>query len=837
MRNWIGMTALIIGLTAVNAHAKPEAFEIGSHNVSELPKGKEADGIIGDFILRNDTVVALISGNKPMRKANMGTMWNAVTPGCLYDLTYLNEDNDQLVVFMPSNQQGPVSYIRIVNDGSSGDAAEIEVVVTAAGNDGLYKRHLYRIRDGWKGVAVITTLKNESLETKPFSTNDSWTRLSDVQTTNGIFSADAVDPAAKVGYAFSWLNVTEFTPPANTLQLEPGQEVTFARAFAIGRSPADAWGLVSSVMNPYGTLNATVKDSRSNAISTAAVSVPIGENKLNAYPNENGEIELRLPPGEYKLAVFDHGRGTVESTVTIREGETTNAAVEMKRASAVSFTIRDAENQDIPCKAQFIGINGTKSPHLGPNNRAHGCLDQYHSETGKFTVKLEPGEYRIIVTRGIEFDHFEKEIKLDEGETENVSAKLTRVVDTTGWISTDFHNHSTPSGDNTCGTLDRIINIAAEHLEFNPTTEHNRLFDWTPYINELGLDDEMTTIPGMELTGGNQHFNSFPFEVHPYQQDGGAPVWEFDPRVNAINLRNYQGFMQERWIQVNHPDMVRDFVDVNLDGIRDGGYKGFAELIDAAEIVNKGGSTAKVTLLANSPLWLSRDVDGSERVQYNREFIWLQLLNMGHRYVNVAVSDAHAVHGNGVGGWRMFVPSSTDDPARIDWKEISRNAKAGRIIISNGPYLSVETEDGIIAGGSTLANGSVNLNVKVQCNSWVKIDRVQVLVNSRQRGDINFTRASHPDMFKDSTVQFDETINIPLQEDSHLIVVAFGENHNLEKGYGSSWQSAMQPCAYNNPIYVDVDGGGFKANGDTLDFPLPTVRISVEQAKEWIARK
>ncbi len=32
------------------------------------------------------------------------------------------------------------------------------------------------------------------------------------------------------------------------------------------------------------------------------------------------------------------------------------------------------------------------------------------------------------------------------------------------------------------------------------------------------------------------------------------------------------------------------------------------------------------------------------------------------------------------------------------------------------------------------------------------------------------------------------------------------------------------PVAVSNPIYVDVDGGGFKANGDTLGAPLPVKR-------------
>jgi len=35
--------------------------------------GKEADGILGDFILRNNRLHALISGAQPLRRAKMRT--------------------------------------------------------------------------------------------------------------------------------------------------------------------------------------------------------------------------------------------------------------------------------------------------------------------------------------------------------------------------------------------------------------------------------------------------------------------------------------------------------------------------------------------------------------------------------------------------------------------------------------------------------------------------------------------------------------------------------------------------------------------------------------------
>jgi hypothetical protein len=124
----------------------------------------------------------------------------------------------------------------------------------------------------------------------------------------------------------------------------------------------------------------------------------------------------------------------------------------------------------------------------------------------------------------------------------------------------------------------------------------------------------------------------------------------------------------------------------------------------------------------------------------------------------------------------------------------------------------------------------------VQCADWIDIDRVQVLVNGHQVEALNFTRETHPDWFGDGVVKFERELSVPLEEDSHLIVVAYGENHDLSVGYGSSGQANLHPCAYNNPIFVDVDGGGFEANGDTLGFELPVKGLSVEKARKMLEK-
>lgn len=127
---------------------------------------------------------------------------------------------------------------------------------------------------------------------------------------------------------------------------------------------------------------------------------------------------------------------------------------------------------------------------------------------------------------------------------------------------------------------------------------------------------------------------------------------------------------------MNHPDLERVFRDRDANGEADAGYAGINQFVDAWEIENY----IDPGILAAAPFRDSGNRSGQpRRVEFEREFIYLQLLNQGHRLKAVAVADAHSVHGNGVGGWRVWLPSSTDDPDKIDWREMSGPPKRGTV--------------------------------------------------------------------------------------------------------------------------------------------------------------
>jgi hypothetical protein len=822
--SYLAAPAALLAVSLLPSHlaaGEVEAFEVGAHNTAELPRGKEADGIFGDFVLRNAHVEAVIAGNLPGRKANMTTNSKAPTPGCLYDLCVRGAHNDQITYLGPGGLDGAVSSVRLGPSPLSDQDPAVHVERSAASAAGREEAHVWCLREGWRYLLVRSVYRNCSEKPWKLKPGPVWKGFSEQKTVLGIRTGDATNPRDRHAYSVEFVeHRQDLQGPAGAeeVELKPGEERTFATFIAPGRSPAEAFGVLAARRGATGTLVAKLSEGTQPVCSATLLVHFDDKTALKAYPDAAGTVALSLPPGKYDLSAEDLGRPSVRQSVEVLAGNEAKTAFELAPAASIAFRVTsDSPPSPSPCKVQFLGLESTKDPDLGVEVSAHGCRHQYLSENGRFSQQVPPGKYRLVVTRGIEFTHEVREVDLQPGQTVHISAHLERVVDTRGWVSTDYHNHSTPSGDNYCGTDDRVISLAAEHIEFAPTTEHNRFYDWGPHIERLGLANAIVTNVGIELTGPNAHFNAFPFKVESFVQDGGAPQWQHDPRINAIVLRDHQGGSPERWVQINHPQVGKFFRDRDADGVADGGYAGLEDLIDAAEVWS-------TEVLNQSPKYeVEYEEEGKKKKREieNRTFAWLQLLNQGRRMWCVAVSDAHNVYSNSVGGWRTYVKSSQDTPRRFDPKEIIRSSKAGRMFVTNGPYLEVALDDGTLPGGSTVVEGPFHVHVRVQATSWIDIDRVQVLVNGRPEPKLNFTRGTTPDLFGSGVLKFDHRVPVTLAADAHLIVVAAGEAFHLSTGYARTWEGKMHPVAFTNPIYVDADGNGFQHSGDNLGHPLP----------------
>ncbi|MEX1228729.1 MAG: CehA/McbA family metallohydrolase [Planctomycetaceae bacterium] len=810
-----------------------------------VPDGKEVDAIYGDYVLRNRHLTAVIAEPLATRNANMTVR---DVGGCLIDLTVRNPSNDQLSAYYPGQRTFAYrSWSAHAADGKpldltaqpvhSGDG--ISITVHADGSDTQPAADVIYLLDAEAPYLEITTVF-ENTSSKPLTIpleddlridGGKEDMLKAPNATANLFwahdrfwdQAYGVDAPGLMLQMNSNARTTSLKfqkeDGETSVTLQPGEKYEFTRRVYPAQNLLDVQSIADALgEQPLSDVRLTAVGASGQPLPSARIDIYSGDElRGSGKTDRDGLLAMRLPAGQYVIKTTQWGQMLTDMPIDVKSGENKfDFTFSEFRSGLVHGRITDAEGKPCPCKVEFVPLGETPLPDFGPESAEFALKNLVYAPLGSFDRELPAGQYEVVISRGPEFDAETQQIMVSDERAVTISAKLVRSVDTTGWVSSDFHSHSTPSGDNTGSQLGRVLNLVAAHIEFAPCTEHNRVSTYTPHIRRLGIEPFIATVSGMELTGQPlplNHQNAFPLEYVPRTQDGGGPVVTDNPetQIERLTLWNDRA---EKLVQQNHPDIGWLFYDRDGDGTPDAGYERAIPLMDVIEI--HPISTA---------LELKPEVEFHGRNLRNRVFNWLQLLNQGFRIMGVVNTDAH-YNFHESGGVRNWIKSSTDVVAAIDTMEMVRAAKAGHLIMSNGPFMEVSvqvpgSDEKLIPGDSAaIDGGKVYLSVRVQCSNWLDVNEVSVLVNGRPNPHWTFTRDRNPDLFGAGVVKFERTFEVDLDTDAHLIVIAGGRGLKLGRVMGSFWQPDP-PTAISNPIYIDLGGDGFKPNGDTLDAPLP----------------
>ncbi|HEY1861224.1 MAG TPA: CehA/McbA family metallohydrolase, partial [Gemmataceae bacterium] len=805
------------------------------------PTGKEVDCILGDFAFRSDRILAVVAQPLPTRNANMTVKQ---VGGCVIDLTLTANANDQLSAYYPGMRRHTFTKAEIVQASGkkvvlacTAPAQPAKTVLKALINAQPEVRLEYELEDGQPFLLVRSIFKNTFDEPLEFALEDEvraddfdqkakagptdlfWVHDHYFEQAYGLV-ADKHSLRTRSDKRISLIQYVAEGGETPTVKLQPGQTYELVRRLIPGSSimavKGEAlrlrgqssvrygWHLVDPLYKPVAGVDVTLK--QDDAV--------YGTARSDAW----GWVRADLPLEKFTLTCKTPGRATVQRDLDLtklKQNDVVNTEYELEMASLVVAEITDERGGPIPCKVAFKGKGDTASPNWGPPNARQAVVNLFYSENGRFTLPINPGDYEATVSYGPEYDMVRVPLTVEKSKKVPLKAALKRAFRTPGWVSADFHSHSTPSGDNTTDQRGRVLNLLCEHIEFAPCTEHNRIDSYTPHLKALGVEKLMGTCSGIELTGVPlplNHQNAFPLKMKPRTQDNGAPTIDIDPQKQIRRLAEWDEHA-EKLVQQNHPDIGWLFFDKDGDGTPDEGYKdGFAfmNVIEVHPIHE---------VLTAAPTRVYADPMG-KRVEYNHTiFNWLQLLNQGVRIPGVVNTDAH-YNFHGSGGLRNYIRCDATTPGDIDPLQIVRHAKKGHIVMSNGPFLDVKLNDAIPGDDLRLEGGKGKLAIRVSCPNWLDIDRVQVLLNGRPDSNLNFTRKTHPTLFGDKALKFEHTVDLALDKDTHVIVVAIGEESEVGDVMGPMW-GRQKPTAVSNPIFVDVDGDGFKANGDTIGAPLP----------------
>jgi hypothetical protein len=459
----------------------------------------------------------------------------------------------------------------------------------------------------------------------------------------------------------------------------------------------------------------------------------------------------------------------------------------------------------------FKGINGTSDPVLFPDPldfRVGGKRFERDISSNRFSLtgskndlrelSLPPGSYRVYALRGPEYSLTHTDIQLRANEKFTLVIDTPkRIVDTPQWIAADFHVHSEYSFDSTLPVQQRIADFLSQGGEVMVSSEHKNTVDFSPHIKAMGLQDQLVSLTGVELSGMSHtpkiprtigHSNVFPVQAKPQQFFGGTLPHE-NLRLGEV-IGAYKKRYPDSVFQLNHPRAAQtpdadihflDHLSIN---------KGYDPTLPLKDEQNN-------SLLEKQPGSLYRDIDfdamellnGEDIASYERvRADWFSFLQQGYHKTGTANSDSHraeqlvAMPRNYV--YMGSVPVKNDSIRHFDQQAFIQSIQSGDLIGSTGPLLDITLEDKRM--GETFVGKSGVLKIDIQSANWIPVDSLSVYVNGK---------LAHQQSIKNPG-----TYNVPLTftADGFVTVEIKGK---ASEDYAAVYPG-FYPFAFSNPVYV-----------------------------------
>jgi len=229
-----------IFLLSFSLASASQALQITS--TAQLIPGPDADGVIGDYLLSNDSVEFVITDiPHAVSNANTGGQCiDAVLLGGLddFDLFYLYLNNQY-------PRQGNYTNIQIISSGSPHDSAHIRVNGVDSDNSDIAIITDYILYDGTPSLKVVTTFTNNSTITlSNFGIGDAFAWGSNPFVPGNAYSCDWLASTTEntvYGYYYSesftavhgsyWSDAT-----LENVTIAPGNSVSMTRYLSVGAS-------------------------------------------------------------------------------------------------------------------------------------------------------------------------------------------------------------------------------------------------------------------------------------------------------------------------------------------------------------------------------------------------------------------------------------------------------------------------------------------------------------------------------------------------------------------------------------------------------------------------
>ncbi len=532
---------------------------------------------------------------------------------------------------------------------------------------------------------------------------------------------------------------------------------------------------------PEAAVTGKVLDAMGAALAGAWVHAVDGAGRelSRTKSGQDGAYTLHVPPGDVRLVPSQLGYPTHPGAAV------TSSPLDLVFAPHATLVVnaRDAATKaPIPVRVQVIPAVAPVEPPAsrGEEIPAKGRLHQEFAVTGDASLPATPGEARVIVSRGYEWELFDQTVQLVAGETKTLGVELTHSVDSTGVMCADFHIHSFFSADSDDPVVRKVKGAVADGLDIPVSSEHEWIIDFQPIISELGLQKWAFGMPSEELTTFTWgHFGVLPLRPKPDRVNQGAVDWIGNSPGKVFAMAHAEE--DKPIVIVNHPS-----------------GSGFGAYFSAAKFDNATGK--------GDPAMWSDDFEAVEvfndsDLESNRKGSladWFSLLERGRKVWAVGSSDSHHIDTSPVGYPRTCIAFGHDDPQQLTPEAVRDGVAAGKATISGGLYMTVKGPGGAAPGATVAASGPLTLDVVVQSAPWISAESLEVFVDGKTVETKPLTQVADAVPGAPKVAATTVTVNKDPSRPRSWVVL-----HAKGKGDLSPLHPGRKPFAVSNPIFLE----------------------------------
>ena len=462
----------------------------------------------------------------------------------------------------------------------------------------------------------------------------------------------------------------------------------------------------------------------------------------------------------------------------------------------LTFQVVDREGRLMPARFTFLDADNNRNdlfpnPNAAPKKLAVRKHAVYTLD-GEGTISVPVGSWDVMASHGIEWSIDETHIEVEEGGKYTWTASLIHEIDTTNWVSGDFHLHTlTHSGHGDSNMNERIISIVGEGVEFAVATDHDHNTDYQPIIDSVGANEHLTAVVGNEVSSPYGHLNTFPL-------DPDAKVVNED--LEAVTLfplirqeQNPYGVVPI--IQINHPRWG------NIDYF---GSRGLDPITGESDDDRWSWDFDTVEVLNENYGWGFHDAEITEvPTRSSRHSVlrdWFNMLNAGRDVSAVGNSDSHTVIKNIAGIPRNFVYVGYDDAGNIKPRDVTDGIRSGRLSTTTGPFMRMTVNGRPMGSTLSITDEIADIHVDAQAASWIDLDTITVIQNGDEVAQVTIENSG------EGVTHLRPRIRIDIPRDCWVIAIAEGDEPMTP--YVNDKDRPVFPVAIGNPVFIDADGDG-----------------------------